>query len=220
MSRQTRVGMWSGPRNVSTAMMRSFENREDTVVVDEPFYAAYLVRTGIDHPGRASVIASQPTDPAEVVARLRGPLQDGVTVHYAKQMSHHLAADQDLEWTHDFRNVLLVRDPAEVVSSYVRSREACEPEDIGLWQQVRLLEQLHSSALAVELGTRRQHLDQVVDAERGARLDEHPVVGHPVPLELGEGDPLRHAPEPHAEPVGVTGDGLDRAAGRVGLRRP
>ena len=152
MSRQTRVGMWSGPRNVSTAMMRSFENREDTVVVDEPFYAAYLVRTGIDHPGRESVIASQPTDPAEVVARLRGPLPDGVTVHYAKQMSHHLAADQDLAWTHDFRNVLLVRDPAEVVSSYVRSREACEPEDIGLWQQVRLLEQWDETPPVIDAG--------------------------------------------------------------------
>ena len=144
MSHETRVAMWSGPRNVSTAMMRSWENREDTVVVDEPFYAAYLVRTGIDHPGRESVIASQPTDPAEVVAALHAPLPDGVTVHYAKQMAHHLAEDMDLSWTRDFRNVLLIRDPAEVVASYVRSRESCEPEDIGLLQQLRLLDSLRS----------------------------------------------------------------------------
>ncbi len=136
----TRVAMWSGPRNVSTAMMRAWENREDTVVVDEPFYACYLARTGIDHPGRETVIASQPTDPAAVVAALHDPLPDGATVHYAKHMSHHLDPTEDLAWTRDFRNVLLVRDPAEVVASYVRSREACEPDDIGLLQQVRLLE--------------------------------------------------------------------------------
>ena len=203
MSRQTRVGMWSGPRNVSTAMMRSFENREDTVVVDEPFYAAYLVRTGIDHPGRESVIASQPTDPAEVVARLRGPLPDGVTVHYAKQMSHHLAADQDLAWTHDFRNVLLVRDPAEVVSSYVRSREACEPEDIGLWQQVRLLEQWDETPPVIDAGDFLRAPEDL--PALAVRLAGHPV--HAADAELAARSPqqrrrvgavlVRHRPALH-----------------------
>jgi hypothetical protein len=135
-----RVAMWSGPRNISTAMMRAWENRPDTVVVDEPLYAAYLARTGIDHPARDEVLASQPTDPAAVVDALRAPLPEGVRVHYAKHMAHHLADDADLSWTGDFRNVLLIRDPAEVVASYVRSREACEPADIGLLQQVRLLD--------------------------------------------------------------------------------
>ena len=135
-----RVAMWSGPRNISTAMMRAWENRPDTVVVDEPLYAAYLQRTGIDHPGREEVIASQPTDPQDVVRRLRE--DDSAPVHYAKHMTHHLLADLPVDWVRDFRNVLLVRDPAEVVSSYVRSRESCEPEDIGLLQQLRLLEAL------------------------------------------------------------------------------
>jgi hypothetical protein len=135
-----RVAMWSGPRNLSTALMRSFENRPDTIVVDEPFYASYLARTGIDHPGRDSVIASQPTDPAEVVRDLHAPLPAGVNVQYVKHMSHHLLPDDDLGWTRDFVNVLLIRDPAEVVASYVRSRESCEPQDIGLLQQLRLLE--------------------------------------------------------------------------------
>ncbi|QNN55160.1 HAD family hydrolase [Nocardioides mesophilus] len=129
--------MWSGPRNISTAMMRSWENRPDTVVVDEPLYAAYLARTGIDHPGRAEVLASQPTEEAAAVAALAAPLPAGRTVHYAKHMSHHVS-EEDLSWTLAFRNVLLVRDPAEVVASYVRSREACEPDDIGLLQQLRL----------------------------------------------------------------------------------
>lgn len=138
MSGVTRVAMWSGPRNISTAMMRAWENRPDTVVVDEPLYAAYLARTGIDHPAREEVLASQPTDLGEAVARLSDPLPPGRTVHYAKHMSHHVSQDLDVSWTLGFRNVLLIRDPAEVVASYVRSREACEPPDIGLLQQAWL----------------------------------------------------------------------------------
>src|SRR5215216_152583 len=130
-----RVAMWSGPRNISTAMMRAWENRPDTVVVDEPLCAAYLARTGIAHPARDEVIASQPTDLAAAVADLSAPLAPGRSVHYAKHMAHHVPRDADLRWTLRIRNVLLIRDPAEVVASYVRSRETCEPDDIGLPQQ-------------------------------------------------------------------------------------
>ena len=135
-----RVAMWSGPRNISTAMMRAWENRPDTVVVDEPLYAAYLSRTGIDHPMRDEVLASQPVDLDEAVAALSAPLPDGCHVHYAKHMSHHVSRDLDLDWSLAFRNVLLIRDPLEVVASYVRARESCEPEDIGVPQQGWLLE--------------------------------------------------------------------------------
>ena len=135
-----RVAMWSGPRNISTAMMRAWENRPDTVVVDEPFYAAYLLRTGLDHPARDEVIASQPIDLDAAVAELTRPLPPGRTVHYAKHMAHHVARETDLRWTLGFRNVLLIRDPAEVVASYVRARESCEPDDIGIPQQGWLLE--------------------------------------------------------------------------------
>src|SRR5215469_13567027 len=86
----TRIAMWSGPRTVSTALMRSWENRPDTVVVDEPLYAFYLDRTGLDHPGRDEVIASQPTDWRAVLARLADPLPDGAAIGYAKHMTHHL----------------------------------------------------------------------------------------------------------------------------------
>ena len=145
-----RVAMWSGPRNISTAMMRAWENRPDTVVVDEPFYAAYLLATGIDHPGRDEVIASQPTSSSDVVAGLRAPVD--AAVHYAKHMTHHLLPGQDLTWVADFRNVLLIRDPAEVVASYVRSREACEPEDIGLLQQQRLADVLPDDTPVIDAG--------------------------------------------------------------------
>jgi hypothetical protein len=145
-----RVAMWSGPRNISTAMMRSWENRPDTVVVDEPFYAAYLSSTGLDHPGRDEVIASQPTDPVEVVRQLT--TDDSAPVHYAKHMTHHIAEDMDLAWVEQFRNVLLIRDPAEVVASYVRSRESCEPDDIGLLQQLRLVDQLPAGSPVIDAG--------------------------------------------------------------------
>ena len=134
-----RLHMWSGPRNLSTAMMRAFENRPDTVVVDEPFYAAYLARTGLDHPARDEVLASQPTDAAEVLPSLQAALPGRARLHYVKQMTHHLDPADDLAWTLRFRNVLLIRDPDEVVASYVRSREACEPDDIGLLQQQRMV---------------------------------------------------------------------------------
>ncbi len=139
MTDVVRVAMWSGPRNISTAIMRAFENRPDTVVVDEPLYAAYLARTGIDHPARDEVLASQPTDLEAAIAALSAPLPDGRTVHYAKHMAHHVSREMDLSWTLGFRTVLLIRDPAEVVASYVRSRERCEPNDIGLLQEEWLM---------------------------------------------------------------------------------
>src|SRR5829696_4619899 len=134
--------MWSGPRNISTAMMRAFENRPDTVVVDEPLYAAYRARTGIDHPVREEVIASQPSDRAAAGAGLSARLPPGRSVHYAKHMAHHVFRAMDLDWTLRFRNVLLIRDPVEVVASYVRAREPLDygPDDIGLPRQAWLLE--------------------------------------------------------------------------------
>ncbi len=159
MSAVVRVAMWSGPRNISTALMRAFENRHDAVVVDEPLYAAYLARTGIDHPAREAVIASQPTDLAAAIDGLRAPLPAGRRVHYAKHMAHHVSPDMDLRWTLDFRNVLLIRDPVEVVASYVRARETCEPEDIGLPQQGWLLELWDEQGADVPILDARDFLD-------------------------------------------------------------
>jgi hypothetical protein len=153
-----RLAVWSGPRNISTAMMRSWENRPDTVVVDEPLYAAYLHRTGLDHPGREEVLASQPTDPERVVADLAAPLPDGATVQYVKHMTHHLDLDRPRPWLGTWRNVMLVREPREVVASYVRSREACEPEDIGLLQQVVLHDELTRDGAEVPVVDARDFL--------------------------------------------------------------
>ena len=137
-----RLAVWSGPRNISTALMRSWENRPDTVVVDEPLYAHYLQATGVDHPGRDEVVAAGETDWRAVVAGLVGPVPPGVAVHYQKHMTHHLLPDVDRGWVAGLTNVLLIREPREVVASYVRSRAEVTAEDVGLPQQVRLYEEL------------------------------------------------------------------------------
>jgi hypothetical protein len=133
-----RIAMWSGPRNISTAMMRSFGNRPDCAVVDEPFYAAYLHATGIDHPMRAEVLASQPTDPREVAWSLCHDVPDGRAVFYQKHMTHHMIADFDLDWMAQCRNVFLIRDPARVVASYARKREQATLADLGFVRQAEL----------------------------------------------------------------------------------
>lgn len=141
-----RIAMWSGPRNISTAMMRAWENREDCAVSDEPLYAAYLAETGLDHPGRDEVIAAGETDWRRVVDALLGPAPNGAAVWYQKHMSHHLLPDMATDWVFGLRNVLLIRDPAEVVASYIKSRAAVSPEDIGLPQQWRLFQSLRDRA--------------------------------------------------------------------------
>src|SRR3954451_21353245 len=99
MADPIRIAMWSGPRNISTAMMRAFENRPDTAVIDEPFYAAYLAATGLEHPMRHETIASQSTDWSEVARSLLGPVPGGRTVWYQKHMTHHMLDGVDLAWT-------------------------------------------------------------------------------------------------------------------------
>lgn len=133
-----RVAMWSGPRNISTAMTRSFGARPDTVVVDEPLYAHYLAETGLDHPGRDEVLASQPTDWRIVAAELTGPLPSGVKIHYQKHMAHHLLPGVDRSWLGGLTHAYLIRDPAEVVASYARVREEPTLDDLGYVQQVEL----------------------------------------------------------------------------------
>jgi hypothetical protein len=133
--------MWSGPRNISTALMRSFGARPDTAVVDEPFYAAYLVQTGLDHPLRDAVIASQPNDWREVVAGLLGPVPDGKPVCYQKHMTHHMVPAFGRAWLAQVRNAFLVRDPAAVLASYAAKRGDVTLADIGIVQQRELFEQ-------------------------------------------------------------------------------
>ncbi len=136
-----RVAMWSGPRNISTAMMRAWENRPDAVVVDEPLYAAYLATTGIHHPMRDEVIASlPPTYPEAVAVITTAPC--AAELQYQKHMTHHILADTDLGWLGGLRNAFLIREPRRVVASYARKRGEPTLEDLGFPQQLRLYEHL------------------------------------------------------------------------------
>jgi hypothetical protein len=133
-----RIAMWSGPRNISTALMRAWENREDCVVVDEPLYAHYLHQTRLRHPGFDDVIASQSTDWRVVTEGLSADRPEAVW--YQKHMTHHMLPEVGREWMADVVNVFLIRDPAEVVASYVQRRGEATLEDLGLPQQWELFE--------------------------------------------------------------------------------
>jgi len=134
--------MWSGPRAVSTALMRAWENRPDTVVADEPLYAFYLTATGLDHPGRDEVIASQPADWRVVLRALaEDPLPPGVRVYYQKHMTHHLLAPVDRSALAPLRHAFLIREPRSLLASYARVRSAPTLDDLGLRQQAEIFEE-------------------------------------------------------------------------------
>lgn len=132
------IAMWSGPRNLSTAMMYSFGSRSDTEVVDEPFYAAYLAATGLEHPMRDQVLGAGKADPAHVI---EGILKPGpVPVRYLKLMTHHMVPGVPRDWTRDARHVFLIRHPARVIASYERKRENPTLMDLGFVQQKEIFE--------------------------------------------------------------------------------
>ena len=138
--RPLRVAMWSGPRNISTAMMRSWGNRGDTFVSDEPFYAYYLKATGLDHPLAREIIETGGTDWREVAARLTGDVPQGKPVFYQKQMTHHLLPEVDREWLARVTNCFLIRDPREVIASYLKKNYEPTALDVGFPQQLEIFE--------------------------------------------------------------------------------
>ena len=134
--------MWSGPRNISTAMMRSWGARPDTIVCDEPLYAHYLKVTGLPHPGAAETLAAHETDWRKVVAWLTGPLPDGKAVFYQKHMTHHMLPNIELGWVHELTNCFLIREPREMITSLLEFIPKPRIEDTGLPQQVRIFEMI------------------------------------------------------------------------------
>jgi len=134
--------MWSGPRNISTAMMRAWGNRADTAVIDEPFYAYYLERTGKKHPGAAEVIAQGETDWRKVAEQCGRGLSapTGKKIFFQKQMTHHLLPEIDREWLVDLTNCFLIRDPREVILSYIKKNPEPTLEDLGYVQQEKIFD--------------------------------------------------------------------------------
>ncbi|MBI1217044.1 MAG: HAD family hydrolase [Rhodobacteraceae bacterium] len=137
-----RIAMWSGPRNLSTAMMYAFAQRADCAVWDEPFYAAYLTATGIDHPMREAIIAAHEADPTRVAAACAGPIPQGKSLFYQKHMTLHMIPGVDRSFMRACANVFLIRHPARVVASYAKKREAPTLADIGFVQQAELFDEV------------------------------------------------------------------------------
>jgi hypothetical protein len=133
--------MWSGPRNISTALMRSWENRPDCSVVDEPFYACYLAETGLEHPCRDEILRTLSSSRSEVIDLLsqRDP---GTPLFYQKLMTHHMPQGTDMAWCAKLRHCFLIRDPAYIVASYLQKMPSASVEDIGIVRQCELFEEI------------------------------------------------------------------------------
>lgn len=155
MSAGRAIAMWSGPRNLSTAMMRAWENRADTVVVDEPFYAHFLAHTGIDHPMADEIVAAGETDWRRVVERLIEPPEHGLL--YQKHITTHWLEHFDTGWLDALDHAFLIREPEPVVDSYVTKRGTATAADLGYAQQAALFDLLSS---------RRGEAPPVIDSTR------------------------------------------------------
>lgn len=151
----TRIAAWSGPRNISTALMRSWESRADTAVSDEPFYAYWLHQTGAPHPGRDEIVRAYPTRWQDVVDLITGPVPGGHTIWFQKHITKHVLDEVPLDWLGGFRHLFLIRDPAEVLRSFAKVQPEIDLAETGLPQQVRLFD--HVTALT-------GHVPPVIDA--------------------------------------------------------
>ncbi len=149
-------------------MMRSWGNRSDTIVIDEPFYAFYLERTGRKHPGADEVIARGETDWRKVVEQCGRGLSapTGKKIFYQKQMTHHLLPEVDREWIVDVTNCFLIRDPREVILSYIKKNPELALEDLGFVQQEKM---------ATRLARDRRHLGKILVRRRG-KIDILPAI--------------------------------------------
>jgi hypothetical protein len=135
-----RIAMWSGPRNLSTAMMRSFGARADTHVTDEPFYGAYLKETGDPQPMAAEIVADMDTDWGSVARTMCGPSPTNGPIWYQKHMAHHMVGPIAHDDLPGLRHAFLIRDPVRVVASYANKRVAVRPEHLGTAKQVEFFD--------------------------------------------------------------------------------
>ncbi len=154
--------MWSGPRNLSTAMMRAWENRGDTAVWDEPFYACYLAATGVAHPGATEIIAQGETDWRRVAERAAGVVPGNLPIFFQKHMTHHLLPKIGRAWMDAVENCFLIRAPREVIASYAKVRDTVTADDVGIIQQAEIFD---------FVAARRDTAPVVLDAQD---LLEHP----------------------------------------------
>jgi len=138
--------MWSGPRNISTAMMRSWGSRSDTFVIDEPYYAHYLSQNELDHPGRDEVIQEGELDSEKVSRRLVNDTKDSCSIYYQKHITHHLLDSIDREWMKSVVNCFLIRDPKDMIISYSKVHPDLNMHLLGLEEQNEIFEYVKNVA--------------------------------------------------------------------------
>lgn len=178
------IAMWSGPRNLSTAMMYAFGNREDFAVWDEPFYAPYLLHSGVDHPMKDDILSHHETDPVLVGAMCRGSIPEGKPHFYMKHMGLHMLPDFPMDWASECVNVHLIRHPARVIASYAAKREEPTMDDIGFRQQVEVYDKvggivIDSAQIRDSPRGQLARLCNAMDLEFDPAMLSWPVGGHP-----------------------------------------
>ena len=149
-----RIACWSGPRNISTALMRSWSSRQDSFVSDEPFYAYYLYKTGFDHPGREEVIKSQSTKWEDIVELIIGKIPEKKLIWYQKHMVHHIVNGRNIAWVKLFNNCLLIRHPKDVIMSFGKKFKLSSSTQLGYHQQ----KYIYSTGLKLNLTEPNCHL--------------------------------------------------------------
>lgn len=207
-----RIAMWSGPRNLSTAMMRSFGARGDCACVDEPFYAHYLAETGLDHPMRDAVLASQPQDWRAARDALMGPV--AAPIQYQKHMVQHLLPGMDTGWLDGLTNVFLIREPERVAASFADKRGRPDADELGFRRQRELFDDLTARGLR----------PVVIDSADIRRAPEAALQALCAAIGIGFSDRMLHwsaGPKPED---GVWGahwyDAVNRSTGFAGAKGP
>jgi len=134
-----RIACWSGPRNISTALMRSWSSRNDTFVSDEPFYAPYLHKNNIRHPMIEEIINKYETNYQQVIKNITSEIPKSKNIWYQKHMAHHLIDLDNIDWIANFENCILIRHPRYVINSYVKKNTLHHIDELGYHQQYKIM---------------------------------------------------------------------------------
>ena len=134
------IFMWSGPRNLSTALMRSFENRDDTIVHDEPFYGYYLFKTQLNHPMKDEIISNYPIAQNEIIKNITTKQKN--KIYYQKHMTHHIVKNTRINWIKKGYNCFLIRHPSKVINSYIQKNTLRNINDIGFKKQFEIFKKI------------------------------------------------------------------------------
>ena len=140
-----KIFMWSGPRNISTALMRSFENRSDTYVWDEPFYAYYLSKTNINHPLKKEIIEKYDTNEKVIIKKILEKTPQNKNIFYQKHMTHHILKETNIDWIKQGINCFLLRKPSKVISSYIKKQKLFNSDEIGFPNQLKIFNMIQST---------------------------------------------------------------------------